>query len=157
MGIFHFLNLNLNFEFWPIGYRTKLEPGRTGLTGNRFPPVAGGGGCAARETTRNEGAGRLVAGLRAGWGRGCEWDENGRENLSTIFVSVFYYGNQERERNSRIRKRKRDIMVMETSGNRKVYRNALLLNYLSLCVNITLDTPLHKLFFKNMINVSCFL
>ena len=35
MGIFHFLNLNLNFEFWPIGYWPKPEPVRTGLTGNR--------------------------------------------------------------------------------------------------------------------------
>ena len=33
--IFHFLNLNLNFEFWPVGYRPKLEPVRTGLTDDR--------------------------------------------------------------------------------------------------------------------------
>jgi len=30
LGIFHFLNLNLNFEFRPIWYRSKSEPGRTG-------------------------------------------------------------------------------------------------------------------------------
>jgi len=35
LRIFHFLNLNLNFEFWPVGYRPKPEPARTGLTGNR--------------------------------------------------------------------------------------------------------------------------
>ena len=35
LRIFHFLNLNLNFEFWPVGYRSKPEPVRTGLTGNR--------------------------------------------------------------------------------------------------------------------------
>ena len=35
LGIFHFLNLNLNFDFGPVWYRTKPEPGRTGLTGNR--------------------------------------------------------------------------------------------------------------------------
>ena len=46
---------------------------------------------------------------------------------------------------------------METGGNRKIYHNALLFNHHSLCMNITLDTPLHKLFFKNMINISCFL
>ena len=28
------MNLNLNFEFWPVGYRPKLEPVRTDLTGN---------------------------------------------------------------------------------------------------------------------------
>ena len=33
--IFHFLNLNLNFELVPVWYRSKPEPGRTGLTGNR--------------------------------------------------------------------------------------------------------------------------
>ena len=31
LGIFHFLNLNLNFEFGPVWYRPKLKPGRTGL------------------------------------------------------------------------------------------------------------------------------
>ena len=31
-----FFNSNLNFEFGPVSYRTKPEPGRTGLTGNRF-------------------------------------------------------------------------------------------------------------------------
>ena len=33
--IFHFFNSNLNFEFGPVWYRPKPEPGRTGLTGNR--------------------------------------------------------------------------------------------------------------------------
>ena len=33
LGIFHFFNLNLNFEFVPVSYRTKPEPVRTGLTG----------------------------------------------------------------------------------------------------------------------------
>ena len=88
---------------------------------------------------------------------GMKTDGNGRENLSTISVSVFYDGKRERERNSRVRERKRDITVTETGGNRKIYRNALLFNHHPLCINITLDTPLHKLFFKNMINVSCFL
>ena len=32
---FIFLNLNLNFEFGPVWYQPKPEPGRTGLTGNR--------------------------------------------------------------------------------------------------------------------------
>ena len=31
MGIFHFLNSNLKFEFWPVGYRPEPEPDRTGL------------------------------------------------------------------------------------------------------------------------------
>ena len=87
-------------------------------------------------------------------------DENGRnrqENLLNIFVFIFYYGKREQERNSQVRERKRDITVTETGGNRKIYRNALLLNHHSFCVNITLDTPIHKLFFKNMINISCFL
>ena len=35
LGIFYFLNSNLNFEFGPVWYRPKPEPGRTGLTGNR--------------------------------------------------------------------------------------------------------------------------
>ena len=35
LGIFHFFNSNLNFEFGPVWYRPKPEPGRTGLTGNR--------------------------------------------------------------------------------------------------------------------------
>ena len=35
LRIFHFLNSNLNFEFWSVGYRPKPEPVRTGLTGNR--------------------------------------------------------------------------------------------------------------------------
>jgi len=82
-------------------------------------------------------------------------DGNGRENPST--VSVFYYGKRERVRNSWVRERKRNITVTETDGNRKIYRNALLFNHLSFCMNITLDTPIHKLFFKNMINISCFL
>ena len=84
-------------------------------------------------------------------------DGNGRENPSTISVFVFYYGKWERERNSRVRERKRDITVTETGGNRKIYRNVLLFNHHSLFMNITLDTPLHKLFLKNMINVSCIL
>ena len=87
-----------------------------------------------------------------------------RKNYSIIFVSIFYYEKQERERNSQIRERnsqiweqKQDITDTETGGNRKIYQNALLFNHHSLCMNITLDTPLHKLFFKNMINVSYFL
>ena len=84
-------------------------------------------------------------------------DGNGRENPSTISVSAFYTGKWERERNSRVRERKRDIMVMETGGNRKIYWNVLLFNHHSFCMNITQDTPLHKLFFKNMINISYFL
>ena len=32
---FIFLNLNLNFKFGPVSYRTKPEPVRSGLTGNR--------------------------------------------------------------------------------------------------------------------------
>ena len=32
---FIFLNLNLNFEFGPVWYRPKSEPGRTSLTGYR--------------------------------------------------------------------------------------------------------------------------
>ena len=82
---------------------------------------------------------------------------NGRENSSTISVSVFYYGKWERERNNRIRERKRNIIVTEMGGNRKIYWNALLFKHHSLCMNITQDTLLHKLFFKNMINISCFL
>jgi len=46
-------------------------------------------------------------------------DGNGRENLSTISVSVFYYGKQEWERNSRVRERKRDIMVTKMGGTEK--------------------------------------
>ena len=88
---------------------------------------------------------------------GIKTDWNGRENSSTISVFVFYYGKRERERNSRVREWKWDITVMETGGNRKIYLNALLFNHHSLYMNITLDTPLPKLFFKNMINVFCFL
>ena len=84
-------------------------------------------------------------------------DGNGRMNSSTISVSIFYYGKRERKRNSRVRERKRDITVTETGGNPKIYQKALLFNHHSLCMNITLNTPLHKLFFKNIINVSCFL
>ena len=32
---FIFWNLNLNFEFRPVGYRPEPEPARTGLTGNQ--------------------------------------------------------------------------------------------------------------------------
>ena len=32
---FIFLNSNLNFKFGPVSYRTKPEPVRSGLTGNR--------------------------------------------------------------------------------------------------------------------------
>ena len=35
LDFFIFLNLNLNFEFGPVWYQPKPEPGRTGLTGNR--------------------------------------------------------------------------------------------------------------------------
>ena len=80
-----------------------------------------------------------------------------RENHSTISVSVFYDGKRERERNSRVRERKRDITVTETGGNRKIYQNPLRFNHHSFCMNITQDTPLHKQIFKNMINISCFL
>jgi len=71
-----------------------------------------------------------------------------KENPSSISVSIFYYRKQEREWNCWVRERKRDITVTETGGNRKIYRNALLINHHSLCMNVTLDTPLHKLFFK---------
>ena len=84
-------------------------------------------------------------------------DGNGRENPSTISVSVFYYGKREQEWNSWVEERKRGMMVMEMGGNKKIYRNTLLFNHHSLCMNIILDTPLHKLFFKNMINISYFL
>ena len=43
--------------------------------------------------------------------------------------------------------RKQDITVTEMGGNRKIYLNALLFNHHSLCMNKTLDTPLHNLFF----------
>ena len=88
---------------------------------------------------------------------GMKTDRNGWENCSTISVSVFYYGKREQEWNSWVEERKRGMMVMEMGGNKKIYRNTLLFNHHSLCMNIILDTPLHKLFFKNMINVSCFL
>ena len=84
-------------------------------------------------------------------------DGNRRENPSTISVSVFYYGKRERERDSQVREQKQDITVTETGGNRKIYRNVLLFKNHSFCMNITQDTPLHKLFFKNMINIYCFL
>jgi len=87
-------------------------------------------------------------------------DENGWERAEKSlnhFHFRFYYGKWERERNSRVRERKQDITVTEMGGNRNIYRNALLFNHHSLSMNITLDTPLHKLFFKNMVNVSCFL
>jgi len=77
-------------------------------------------------------------------------DENGRngwENLSTVSVSVFYYGKREPEQNRREQERKRDIQVTEMGGNRKVYRNALLFNHHSAWINITLYTLLRKLFF----------
>ena len=35
LGIFYFLNSNLNFKFGPVWYRPKPKPGRTSLTGNR--------------------------------------------------------------------------------------------------------------------------
>ena len=94
---------------------------------------------------------------RSPWRLGMKMNGNGRENPATISVSIFYYGKRERERNSWVREQKRDITVTETDGNRKIYRNALVFNHHSFCMNITLDTPLHKLFFKNMINISCFL
>ena len=67
---------------------------------------------------------------------GMKTDGNGRENFSTIFV--FYTGKQERERNSRVQERKRDITDTETGGNRKIYRNVLLFNHHSFCMDITL-------------------
>ena len=88
---------------------------------------------------------------------GMKTDGNRRENPAIIPVSVFYYGKRERERNSRVHERKQDITVTEIGGNWKIYRNALLFNHHSLSMNITLDTPLHNLFFKNMINVFCFI
>jgi len=60
------------------------------------------------------------------WHLGMKTNGNGRENPSTISVSAFYTGKWERERNSRVRERKRDITDTETGGNRKIYRNALL-------------------------------
>ena len=81
-----------------------------------------------------------------------------------LFFFVFYYEKQEQERNSRVREQKQDITITETEyndyGNGRESenpRNALLFNHHSLCMSTTLDTPLHKLFFKNMINISCFL
>ena len=88
---------------------------------------------------------------------GIKTDGNVRKNSTTITVYVFYYKNRERKRNSRVRERKRDITVTETDENRIIYQNILLFNHHSLCMNIILDTPLHKLFFLNMINISCFL
>ena len=61
--------------------------------------------------------GRLLLGMKT--------DGNGRENPSTISVSVFYYEKRERERNSQVRERKRDITVTETGGNQKIYQNTL--------------------------------
>jgi len=87
-------------------------------------------------------------------------DENVRGragNSSTISVFVFYYEKRKRERNSRVRKRKRDITVTEMGGDRKIYRNVLLFNHHLFYMNITLDTPLHKLFFKIMIGIFCFI
>ena len=70
-----------------------------------------------------------------------ELEQTGTGHLST--VSVFYSGNWERERNSW----KWDIRVIETDENQKIYRNILLFNYHSTCMNITLYTLLRKLFF----------
>jgi len=92
-----------------------------------------------------------------GYGVGMKTDGTGGKTPQPFPFFIFYYGKRERERNSRVGKRKRDITVMETGGNRKIYWNALLFNHHSLCMNITLDTPLHKLFSKNIINISCFL
>ena len=74
-------------------------------------------------------------------------DENGRETPSTISISIFCYEKQEREQNNREQERRRDIRVTEMGGNRKIYRNALLFNHHSPCMNITLYTLLRKLCF----------
>ena len=41
LGIFHFLNSNLNFEFGPVSYRTKPELVWTDLTGQTGPVTDG--------------------------------------------------------------------------------------------------------------------
>ena len=87
-------------------------------------------------------------------------DENGQERAGkplNYFRFRFLLWKTGAGANSRVRERKRDITVMETGRNWKIYRNVLLFNHHSFCINITLDTPLHKLFFKNIINISCFL
>ena len=89
---------------------------------------------------------------------GMKTDENERENPSTVFISVFYYGKREQEQNNREQERKRDIPVTEMGRNQKIYRKALLFNLHSPYMNITLHTSLCKLFFqKNMIKTICFL
>ena len=65
-GNFLFFNLNLNFEFGPVWYRPKPEPGRTGLTGNRSnrtiptglvnPGAGGGDGASGGEAARQAGS-----------------------------------------------------------------------------------------------------
>ena len=42
LEIFHFLNSNLNFEFGPVWYRPKPEPGRTGVRPGQTEPVPTG-------------------------------------------------------------------------------------------------------------------
>ena len=78
---------------------------------------------------------------------GMKTDENGRETPSTISISIFCYEKQEREQNNREQERRRDRRVTETGENRKIYRNALLFNHHSPCMNITLYTLLRKLCF----------
>ena len=80
-------------------------------------------------------------------GVGMKIGGNGQENPSAASLHVFYNGKRERERNSWERKWKRNMQVTETDGNRKIYRNALLFNHHSPCMNITLYTLLRKLFF----------
>ena len=58
---FIFLNLNLNFEFGPVWYRSKPEPDRTGNRSNRTgshrscKPCCGRGGAAGRGCGRADG------------------------------------------------------------------------------------------------------
>jgi hypothetical protein len=105
---------------------------------------------------------------------GMKTDGNRRENhfRSRILLRKIETGAEwERERKQDIR----DVRVMETNGNRKIYRNALSLNHHSPHMNITLPECIvvkspftsHeynttyfftcKLFSKNMIKVSYFL
>ena len=77
-------------------------------------------------------------------------DENGRKqqkkNPSIIFVSVFYSGKREQERNGWETGVEKGYAGCGNGRDRN--RNTLLFNHHSLRMNVTLDTPLRKLFFK---------
>jgi len=47
-------------------------------------------------------------------------DRNMRENPSTVFVFIFYYGKHEWKRNNREKERKWDIRAAEMDGNQKI-------------------------------------